>query len=314
MEMRKLGARGPEISVVGFGAWEAGGTAWGPNQSEEVVIRAMRAAFDAGMTWIDTAEVYGEGRSEELVGKAVAGLPRDGFQVFTKVASKREGSGYRPAEIKGAIRRSLGRLGLDHVDLYQIHWPEADMNVEETWGTMAELVDEGLTRHVGVSNFDRGLIERCLAVANVDSVQNQFSLFHMQDRDDLLPWLSEVGIGFLAYSPLAFGMLTGAITKDTEFDPSDFRSGMGFQSEAYLNLFAPEVREQRLERVERLRVVAERLNVPVATLALRWVAEQHGVTAAIAGSRNPDHVRSNAAAGDLRLDDRTLREIEGIIA
>jgi aryl-alcohol dehydrogenase-like predicted oxidoreductase len=314
MEVRKLGAEGPEISVVGFGAWEAGGTTWGPNQSEEVVIRAMRAAFDAGMTWIDTAEVYGEGRSEELVGKAVSGLPRDGFQVFTKVGSKPEGSGYRRAEIKESIRGSLGRLGLDHVDLYQIHWPVADMNVEETWGAMAELVDEGLTRHIGVSNFDRGLIERCLAVANVGSVQNQFSLFHMEDRGDLLPWLSEVGIGFLAYSPLAFGMLTGAITKDTEFEPSDFRSGRGFQGEAFRNLFAPQVREQRLKRVERLRAVAERLNVPVATLALRWVVEQHGVTAAIAGSRNPDHVRGNAATGDLRLDDRTLPEIEGIFA
>jgi aryl-alcohol dehydrogenase-like predicted oxidoreductase len=314
MEMRKLGSQGPEISVVGFGSWEAGGTTWGPNQSEDLVIQAMRAAFDAGMTWIDTAEVYGNGRSEELVGKAVAGRPRDEFQIFTKVGAKPEGSGYRAAEIKQAIKGSLGRLGLDHVDLYQIHWPVADFNVEETWGAMAELVDEGLTRHIGVSNFDRGLIERCLAAANVDSVQNQFSLFRRDDLDDLLPWLDEAGIGFLAYSPLAFGMLTGAITRDTEFDPSDFRSGKGFQGEAYRKLFAPEVREQRVKRVERLRSVAERLGVPVAMLALRWVVEQHGVTAAIAGSRNPDHVESNASAGDLRLDDRTLREIEGIFA
>jgi aryl-alcohol dehydrogenase-like predicted oxidoreductase len=314
MEMRKLGSHGPEISVVGFGAWEAGGDAWGPNQSEDVVIEAMRTAFDAGMTWIDTAEVYGQGRSEEIVGRALAGRPRDQFQVFTKVGSKPEGSGYRPAEIKQAIRASLGRLGLDHVDLYQIHWPVADMNVEEIWGAMAELVDEGLTRHIGVSNFDRDLIQRCLAVANVGSVQNQFSLFRRENRDDLLPWLDEAGIGFLAYSPLAFGMLTGAITMDTEFDSSDFRSGRGFQGEAYRNLFAPAVREQRLTRVERLRSVAERLGVPVATLALRWVVEQHGVTTAIAGSRNPNHVRSNASAGDLRLDDRTLREIEGIFA
>lgn len=314
MEMRKLGSQGPEISVVGFGAWEAGGDTWGPNQSEDVVIEAMRAAFDAGMTWIDTAEVYGKGRSEEIVGRALAGRPRDQFQVFTKVGSKPEGSGYRPAEIKQAIRGSLGRLGLDHVDLYQIHWPVADMSIEETWGSMVELVDEGLTRHIGVSNFDRELIQRCLAVGNVGSVQNQFSLFRQEDRDDLLPWLDEAGIGFLAYSPLAFGMLTGAITMETEFDPSDFRSGKRFQGEAYRNLFAPEVREQRLRRVERLRAVAERLEVPVATLALRWVVEQHGVTAAIAGSRNPNHVRSNASAGDLRLDDRTLREIEGIFA
>ena len=151
-----------------------------------------------------------------------------------------------------------------------------------------------------------------MAVANVDSVQNQFSLFQQEDRDDLLPWLEEAGIGFLAYSPLAFGMLTGAITKDTEFDPSDFRSGKGHQGQAYRNLFAPGKREERLERVERLRSVAERLGAPVATVALRWVVEQRGITAAIAGSRNPEHVRSNASAGHLRLDDRTLREIEAI--
>jgi aryl-alcohol dehydrogenase-like predicted oxidoreductase len=312
MEMRKLGSQGPEISVIGFGAWEAGGTTWGPNQSEDAVIRAMRSGFDAGITWIDTAEVYGSGRSEELVGKAVAGLPRDGFQVFTKVGAKPEGSGYRPHEIKQAIRGSLSRLGLDHVDLYQIHSPVPGMNIEETWGTMAELVDEGLTRHIGVSNFNRALVERCVAVANVDSVQNQFSLFNQDDRDDLLPWLDEAGIGFLAYSPLAYGMLTGAITNDTEFDDSDFRSGRQFQGEAYRKLFALEVRPGKVALVERLRSVAERLGASVAALSLRWVVEQLGVTGAIAGSRNPEHVRGNAAAGDLRLDDRTLREIEAI--
>ena len=314
VEMRKLGSQGPEISVVGFGAWEAGGDTWGPNQSEETVLEAMRAALDAGMTWIDTAEVYGNGRSEELVGKAVAGRPRDEFLIFTKVGPKPEGSGYRPDDIKRAIHASLARLGTDHVDLYQIHWPVPDMAIEEAWSAMARLMDEGLTRHIGVSNFDRGLIERCITVANVESVQNQLSLFRRDDVDDLLPWLEEMGIGFLAYSPLAFGMLTGAITVDTEFDPTDFRSGKAYQGDAYRNLFAPGKREEKLARVARLTTVADRLGVSVATLALRWVVEQRGVTAAIAGSRNPKHVRSNTSAGDLRLDDRTLRQIEGIFA
>jgi aryl-alcohol dehydrogenase-like predicted oxidoreductase len=314
VDMRKLGSQGPEISVVGFGAWEAGGTTWGPNQSDDIVIDAMRVALDSGMTWIDTAEVYGSGRSEELVGKAVAGRPRGEFHIFTKVGSSPEGTGYLPDQVRKALQGSLSRLGLDHVDLYQIHWPEDDMSVEDTWGAMAELVDEGLTRHIGVSNFDRALIERCLPVRHVDAVQNQFSLFRQNNREELLPWLDDSGIGFLAYSPLAYGLLTGAITKDTEFHPDDFRSGnvSGFQT--YDRLFAPGVREEKLERVDRLRPIAERLGASPATLALRWVIDQRGVTAAIAGSRNPNHVASNASAGDLRFDERTLEEIDEIFA
>jgi aryl-alcohol dehydrogenase-like predicted oxidoreductase len=311
MELRKLGSQGPEISVIGFGAWEAGGDTWGPNPSDDSAVDAMRAAFDAGMTWIDSAEVYGKGRSEALVGRAIEGRPRDEFQIFTKVGASPDGTGYRAEEIGRAIRGSLKRLGTDHVDLYQIHWPESDVEVEETWGAMAELVDQGLARHIGVSNFDRTLIERCLAIRHVDSVQNQLSLFRQDDGEDLLPWLDEMGIGFLAYSPLAFGLLTGAITAETEFHPNDFRSGSrGFQ--AYHKLFAPGKREEKLERVDRLRPIADRLGVSLATLALRWVVEQRGVTAAIAGSRNANHVLSNASAGDLRLDERTLQEIEAI--
>ncbi|HXF58158.1 MAG TPA: aldo/keto reductase [Actinomycetota bacterium] len=313
MELRRLGRYGPEISVVGFGAWEAGGDAWGPNPSDEQVLAAIRAAVDAGMNWIDTAEVYGRGRSEELVGQAVAGI-RDEVLIFTKVGGKDSGSGYRPEEVKRAIRASLRRLGTDYVDLYQIHWPDPSVPLEETWGAMAELVEEGLTRFIGVSNFDREQVERCLSVRHVDSVQNQFSLLKQDDRREFLPWLEERGVGYLAYAPLAFGLLTGAIRADTVFDERDWRSGKQHQGEAYRNLFAPGKREEKLALVEQLRVVADRLGVALAPLALRWVVEQRGVTAAIAGSRNPEHVRSNATAGDLKLDEDTLAEIDRIFA
>ena len=313
MEMRKLGSQGPEISVVGFGAWEAGGDMWGPNDSDQRVIDAMRTAIDAGMTWIDTAEVYGDGHSEELVGKAIAGL-RDEVSIFTKVAPRPAGTGFRAEQVRKAIRASLSRLNTDHVDLYQLHWPDNRVPVEETWGAMAEVADQGLARAVGVSNFGRRLVERCLAIRHVDSVQNRFSLLDQQDRRDLLTWLQDQGTGYLAYAPLAYGLLTGAITMETEFHERDWRSGRSWDMPTYEQFFAPRVRERHLRRVDRLRPIAERLGTTLASLALRWVVEGHGVTAAIAGSRNPEHVRDNATAGELKLDAATLEEIDRIFS
>ena len=217
MEMRQLGAGGPEISVVGFGAWEAGGVHGGPNSSEQEVTAAIHAGLDAGMTWVDTAEVYGDGVSEQIVGRAVA--RRDDVLVFTKVAPD-EGSGLAAGQVRGAIDASLQRLGRDHVDLYQVHWPSGDVPIEETWGAMAELVAAGKARWIGVSNFDRALIERCQAIHPVASVQNEFSRLHQGDRDELLPWLAGQGIGYLAYSPLAAGRLTGADRKSTRLNSS----------------------------------------------------------------------------------------------
>jgi methylglyoxal reductase len=312
MDVQKLGRLGPAISVVGFGAWEAGGNMWGANESDDAVVAAIRAAMDAGMTWIDTAEVYGDGRSEELVAKAVAGQA-DGVSIFTKVAPKPAGSGFRPEQVQAGIRGSLKRLGVDHVELFQLHWPDLSVPVEETWGAMAAVQDEGLARHIGVSNFDRPLVQRCLAVRHVDSVQNELSLFRQEDRKRLLPWLEEQGVGYLAYGPLAFGLLTGAIREDTTFPQDDWRAG-GMGMGNYDRLFSPRVRAGLLAKVDRLRPIADRLGTQPATLALRWVIQQPGVTAAIAGSRNPEHTRSNAAAGDLRLDEATAQEIEGIFA
>lgn len=308
MQMRQLGAQGPEISVVGFGAWEAGGDWWGPNASEDGVIDAIRAGLDAGMTWVDTAEVYGRGRSEELVGRAVEGR-RDEVRIFTKVGGPGSGTGYRPEQVRRALQASLARLGTDHVDLYQIHWPDESVPLEDTWGAMAALAEEGLTRWVGVSNFGRAEVERCLAIRHVDSVQNRFSLIHHEDRPDLLPWLAEKGVGYLAFSPLGLGLLTGAIAADHVFDEGDVRGGRQGGQPAD---FRPGRFERILARTDRLRPIAERLGISVAQLALGWVLHQDGMTAAIAGSRNPAHARSNAAAGDLGLDDAARQEIEAI--
>jgi aryl-alcohol dehydrogenase-like predicted oxidoreductase len=149
MRTRRLGSNGPQLSVIGFGAWEAGGDVWGANESEDAVIRAIHAGLDAGIDWIDTAEVYGDGESERLVGKAVAGR-REGVMVASKVAPAPEGSGFRPEQIRAACAASLERLGLDEIDLYQLHWTDGEIPVEESWGAMAALQDAGLVRWISV--------------------------------------------------------------------------------------------------------------------------------------------------------------------
>lgn len=306
MRRRKLGARGPEISVIGYGAWEAGGAAWGPNESEEVVVDAIRTGIDAGIDWIDTAEVYGDGVSEMLVGRAISGR-RDDVVVASKVAPQPEGSGFEPAQVRQACEKSLGRLGTDRIDLYQLHWPDTSGTpLEETWGAMIELQDAGLVRSIGVSNFDREQIERCLAIRHVDSLQPEFSML-VRDHAEVIRWCGEHGIGVITYGPLAFGLLSGAITIDTQFPPGDWR-GERQEDGPFADL------ARSLGVVDRIRPVAERIGCTSSQLTLAWNVHQPGVTAAIAGSRNPSHVRANAAAGDIELDQTTLAELDALLA
>ena len=312
MRTHRLGSQGPQLSVIGYGAWEAGGTAWGPNASEEAVIGAMQAALDAGITWIDTAEVYGDGVSESLVGRAIAGH-REAVVVASKVAPRPEGTGFRPEQIRSACDASLARLGVEAIDIYQLHWPDDDVPIEESWGAMAELVDAGKVRWIGVSNFDRARIERCQAIRHVDSLQQEFSMLR-RDEADLIAWCGEHGIGVLSYGPLAFGLLTGTITLETTYVDGDWR---GEDSEPddpdEVDLFDPDVLPNVLDVVDRLRPIARRLGATLPQLALAWNVNQPGVTSAIAGSRNADHVRSNAAAGHLALDDATIAEVAAVL-
>jgi aryl-alcohol dehydrogenase-like predicted oxidoreductase len=304
MRTQRLGAKGPELSVIGFGAWEAGGDAWGPNRSESEVIDAIVAGIDAGMNWVDTAEVYGDGVSEMLVGKALAGR-RDSVLLATKVAPAPEGTGFRPEQVRAACDASLGRLGIEMIDLYQLHWPDpTGVPVEDTWGAMGALVDAGKVRWIGVSNFDRALIDRCRAARHVDSLQQEFSLVRLDDRE-LIRWCGEVGIGVLSYSPLGAGLLTGAIRREDAEEIDDWRASDGLMSGAHLDL--------AFALVDGMRPIADRLGVSVPQLALAWNWRQPGVTSAIAGSRDAEHTRSNAAAGDLELDESTLTELEGLI-
>ena len=290
--------------MVGFGAWEAGGDMWGPNPSDQQVVEAVRAALDAGITWVDTAEVYGDGTSEELIGRAIAGR-RDELVVATKVAPRPDGTGFRREEVPVACEGSLKRLGTDHIDLYQLHWRDNRVPVEETWEAMAGLVEDGMVRAIGVSNFDQELIERCESIRHVDSLQPHFSMLHLRNRE-LIRWCGERGIGVVAYAPLGYGLLTGAISKDTRFHPRDWRSRGG-------RMFGPGGIDRSLAVVDGMRPIAQRMGLTPAQLALAWTFHQPGVTAAIAGSRNPDHVRENAGAGNVDLDQATLDELEQLL-
>lgn len=312
MRTQKLGSQGPELSVVGFGAWEAGeGSEWGEAPPRERIVEAIRTVFDTGINWIDTAEVYGGGRSEELVGLAVTGR-RDEVLIATKVGPVPEGTGFRPDEVRRACVNSLKRMRTGHVDLYQLHWPDGTgVPVEDTWGAMTALVEEGLVRHIGVSNFDRELIERCEAVRHVDSLQAEYSMLNLENRD-LIWWCGEHGIGVVCYGPLAYGLLTGAISAETRFAPTDFRGGHD-EWDYWQKLYAPGKLERSLAVVDALRPIAERLGGTVAQVALAWNSYQPGVTSAIAGSRNPEHVRTNAAAGHLELNEATLVELEALL-
>lgn len=299
MQMRPLGSDGPDITTVGYGAWQAGGGSWGTPRSDAEVIAAIQAAVETGMSWIDTAEVYGSGTSERLVGRAIAGR-RDEVLVFTKVAPSDEGSGIRPEQIGRAVRGSLERLGIEHIDLYQVHWRDDAVPIEETWGAMADLVSQGLVRRIGVSNFDRPLLERCLPIHPVASVQNELSLLRRDDVDGLLPWLAAQGIGYLAYSPLGSGLLTGRFGREHVFEAGDWRSGE----------FSAEVLAEAAAVVDAVRPVADRTGIPVPALALAWVISRPGVTAAIAGSLNPANVAANARASEVEVDRDVLDELD----
>jgi aryl-alcohol dehydrogenase-like predicted oxidoreductase len=304
MRTQRLGREGPDVSVVGFGAWEAGGTQWGPNESDEAVVAAIRGGLDAGIDWIDTAEVYGDGESERLVGIAIRG--RGDVTIASKVAPEPEGTGFRAEQVRKACDASLTRLGVERIDLYQLHWPDdTGVPVEDTWGAITELQDAGKVRCIGVSNFDRDLIERCQAIRHVDSLQPEFSMLDRRNAE-LIRWCGEQGIGTVTYGPLAYGLLTGAITRETTFGAGDWRGSPQTEG-AFADLDAS------LGIVERLRPIADRLGCTLGQLALAWNVHQPGVTAAIAGTRNPEHARSNAGAGDVQLDGPTLQEIDGIL-
>jgi aryl-alcohol dehydrogenase-like predicted oxidoreductase len=313
MQFRNLGSQGPGISVVGVGTWAIGGLDWGPQDDDES-IAALHRALDAGINWVDTAAVYGLGHSEEIVGQVVRERG-EGVLVFTKCGRKWDAdqralvSDLRPASIRSELQQSLKRLGRDHVDLYQFHWPDTVTGtpVEESWATMADLVEEGTVRWAGVSNFGVDLLERCERIRHVDSLQPPLSLIARRTLRELLPWCEAHGTGVIAYSPLQSGLLSGAfsIERRAQLAEDDWRRGSPDFSEPRLSA--------NLALAERLRPIAERHGVEVAAVAVAWVLEQSGVTGAIVGARRPSQLDAWLAAGTLRLDANDLEEIAAAV-
>ena len=319
--MRQLGRDGPDISVVGFGAWAAGGGgwafSWGP-QDDADSIAAMRRALDLGVNWIDTAAVYGLGHSEEVVGRLLAGLsPEDRPLVFTKCGLVwRDGdrramprNDLRPESIRRECETSLRRLGVERIDLYQFHWPDdSGVPVEESWGAMQRLIEEGKVRWGGVSNFDVRLLERCESTAHVQSLQPPFSLIRRDAAAEVIPWCYAHASGVICYSPMQAGLLTDSFSaaRVSQLARDDWRHRSA-------EFHAPLI-DRNLALRDALRPIARRHDVSVAAVAVAWTLAWQGVTAAIVGARTPAQVEGWIAAGSLALDNADLDEIAGAVA
>jgi aryl-alcohol dehydrogenase-like predicted oxidoreductase len=312
-----FGSTGVSISRVGLGTWAIGGGdwlfGWGP-QDDEVSIAAVQHAVATGINWIDTAAVYGLGRSEQVVGRAVAALPEaDRPYLFTKCGRVWNGAGTVPRTVLApdSIRReceaSLRRLGVERIDLYQIHWPARDAPIEDAWGAMAELADEGKVRWIGVSNFDVPLLEACERIRHVDSLQPPLSLIQRYALGKILPWCGAHRTGVIVYSPLQSGLLTGRMTRERvdALDGEDWRRRSEQFQEPRLS--------RNLELVELLRPVAARRDCALAELAIAWALAQPGVTGAIVGGRSPAQVDEWAGAARLELTAEDLADLAAAV-
>ena len=309
-----LGKTGLDITRVGFGAWAIGGGGWefgwGP-QDDDDSIAAIHHALDLGVNWIDTAAAYGFGRSEQIVGRALEGLRGDERPyVFTK-ASLVEGPGRTVVHnlTRDSILReaeaSLKRLGSDAIDLYQIHWPIPAPDIEEGWAALAELKEQGLVRHIGVSNFSVAQIRRAQQIAPVETVQPQYSLIDRDAEALLLPFAQREAIGVIVYSPMASGLLSGAMTRSriAQLPDDDWR--------AHDSRFQEPRLSHHLALVERLRAVADRHSTTPGAVAIAWAVGNPAVDGAIVGFRRPDQVDPLVRAANLRLDASDLTAIEG---
>jgi aryl-alcohol dehydrogenase-like predicted oxidoreductase len=320
LPQRPLGSSGVLITVTGFGAWAIGGGGWafgwGP-QDDAVSIATMRHALEREINWIDTAAVYGLGRSEQVVGQLLRQLPASERPlVFTKcglVWDERNRMApprrvLKPDSIRSECDASLRRLGVDRADLYQFHWPdETGTPIEESWGEMVRLVDEGKVRLAGVSNFDVQLLERCEAVRHVDSLQPPFSVIHREAAAREIPWCAAHRTGVICYSPMQSGLLTDAFSKEhvARLTADDWRRR------------SPDFQEPNLSRNlalrDALRPIAQRHRSTVSAVAVAWTIAWPGVTGAIVGARSPQQVDGWIDAATIKLTSADLEEIADAI-
>ena len=314
METRQLGNSDLQITPIGIGAWAIGGGGWegsmGP-QNESDSIPAIHAALDQGMNWIDTAALYGLGHSEEIVARALQGrIPRP--YVFTKCERVWDSSGKIGASLKADSIRleceaSLRRLKTDVIDLYQIHWPEPDEDIEEGWTELARLRQEGKVRYIGVSNFNVAQMERTHSIASITSLQPPYSLLTREVEDGILPYCRANNIGVIVYSPMSSGLLAGAMTRErvAKFTPDDWRRNNRNFQEPLLS--------RNLHFAEFLRDVGNRYGRTPGEVAIAWVLNNPAVTGAIVGVRSPRQVSGIVGALEFRLTPSEVEEIEAAL-
>jgi aryl-alcohol dehydrogenase-like predicted oxidoreductase len=299
------------ISRIGFGAWAVGGGGyrfgWG-DQSDRNSIEAIHRGLELGVNWIDTAAVYGLGRSERVVGEALRTIEQRPY-VFTKAGRVVDAGGtivgsLSRASIRREVEASLERLGVDAIDLYQLHWPIPEDDIEEGWQTLVELRDKGLVRHVGVSNFNVDQLRRIQSIAPVETLQPPYSLLARQVEDDILPFCRQHGIGVIVYSPMASGLLSGTMTPErvAALPPDDWRS----RDERFRE---PEL-SRSLELAKRLGRIGQRHGVSAGAVAVAWVLQRPGVDGAIVGFRQRVQTDTILEADSVELDAGEIAEIE----
>jgi aryl-alcohol dehydrogenase-like predicted oxidoreductase len=312
MEYRKLGDSDLEVSAICFGAWAAGGWMWGGTERSDA-IKAIRAAHDLGMSSIDTAPIYGQGNSEEIVGEAIKDFPRDKVQILTKYGMRwdlAKGDFYfKSADTKGKpidvyryagrksiiteCENSLRRLGTDYIDLYQIHWPDTTTPIEKTMEAVALLIKQGKVRYAGVCNYNMEQLKEAQKYVNIVSVQVPYSMVVRDIEEELVPYALDHHTSILAYSPMERGLLTGKIKPGHVFAEGDHRAGLYFFTDENIrrtNLF-----------LEKIQPLAAEKNATLAQLVLRWTIEQPGITIALAGARNEQQAIENAKAINIHL-------------
>ena len=320
MEYRKIGNSDLELSVITFGAWAAGGWMWGSTDRNDA-ISAIKAGYDLGVTSIDTAPIYGQGDSEEIVGDAIKGISRDKLQLVTKFGMRwdlakgdfgfksknndgKEIDIYKYAGKESVIyecEQSLKRLGTDYIDLYQIHWPDLTTPISETFEAVSRLIEQGKVRYAGVCNYDAAQLKEADQTLEIISNQIPFSMVNRGVEEETVPYCIENNKSVLAYSPMERGLLTGKMTADYKFEEGDHRQGNKF--------FSPESIEKTNAFLAKIKPLADEKNATLSQLVLRWTIERPGITIALVGARNEKQAVQNAGAINVKLNAEEIQFI-----
>jgi aryl-alcohol dehydrogenase-like predicted oxidoreductase len=312
MQTRQLGNTDLQITPLGVGAWAIGGAGWAFSwgyQDDQASIRTIHSALDAGINWIDTAAVYGLGHSEEVVAAALKSYRGSRPYIFTKCERNWDHNGQivkslKASSIRKECEASLRRLQVEAIDLYQIHWPEPEEDLEEGWSTLAQLKNEGKVRWIGVSNFNVPQMRRIASVAPISSLQPPYSLVRRDIEAEILPYAGTSGIGVLAYSPMGSGLLTGTMTRErlAALPEDDWRKRSAHFQEPLLS--------RNLQIAERVVEVAQRLGRAPGEVAIAWTLRRPDVTGAIVGMRSTEQVQQIVGASDFRLDQESITWLE----